>query len=335
MNWVLISMLIIGVLKFGQALIAPLLVAVFIWYLLNAVAEYYKRLMPAKAWWVGCASLAASIATFGIFALVFIQNIAPVVKQFQEKLPQIESKISGLISYIAKSIGFTLDMSWVPDAQRIFMSASLSVAELAASLGVVAIYVLFMFIEQHTFDKKLQHLMNNKDHYKRLHKILSKINSGIKRYLFVKTAISLSTAICSYIVMSIVGIDLALFWAFLIFILNYIPTFGSFIAVSLPVVYAFASLSPVAALWMSILLIGLQILFANILEPRIMGKTLNLSTLAILINLVFWGMMWGAVGMFFSVPLLVAAFIVASHIKKLRPAAVLISANGELPDDEK
>ena len=79
-------------------------------------------------------------------------------------------------------------------------------------------------------------------------------------------------------------------------------------------------------------LIGLQILLGNIIEPKLTGKTLNLSTLAILINLVFWGMIWGIAGMFFSVPLLVATFIITAQFDSTRWIAVLLSADGKIPD---
>ena len=79
-------------------------------------------------------------------------------------------------------------------------------------------------------------------------------------------------------------------------------------------------------------LIGLQILLGNIIEPKLTGKTLNLSTLAILINLVFWGMIWGVAGMFFSVPLLVATFIITAQFDSTRWIAVLLSADGKIPD---
>ncbi|MDR0449532.1 MAG: AI-2E family transporter [Rickettsiales bacterium] len=335
MNWILLSMLVIGILKFGQALIAPLLVAVFIWYLMNAVAEYYRRIIPLKNPFLnGAASLAAAIGTFAIFVAVFVLNIRPIASQFQEKLPLIQGKITYLLAYVAETFGVSTDLAWVPNIQNLAMAVGSSVANLAASVGIIAIYVLFLFIEQGTFKNKLKALFGTPEKYNRLDKILSKIDHGIKRYLFVKTAISLSTAIASYILMSAVGIDLALFWAFLIFMLNYIPTFGSIIAVSLPVLYAFASLSLGAAFWMTAGLIGFQILFANIIEPRIMGKTLNLSTLAILVNLVFWGMMWGAIGMFFSVPLLVAIFIITSHLKPTQNIAILLSSNGQLAADD-
>jgi predicted PurR-regulated permease PerM len=79
-------------------------------------------------------------------------------------------------------------------------------------------------------------------------------------------------------------------------------------------------------------LIFLEIIFGNILDPKLMGKTLNLSTLAILINLVFWGLLWGIAGMFFSVPILAAIFIITAQFDSTRWIAVLLSADGQIPD---
>ena len=118
-----------------------------------------------------------------------------------------------------------------------------------------------------------------------------------------------------------------------IFITSYIPTIGAIVACALPILY---SLITAPSLHQPILtaigLIGLQILFGNILEPKLTGKTLNLSTLAILINLVFWGMIWGIAGMFFSVPLLVAIFITTAQFDSTRWIAILLSADGNIPD---
>ncbi|MCL2629601.1 MAG: AI-2E family transporter [Alphaproteobacteria bacterium] len=335
MNWILIAMLSIGILKFGQSLIAPLLVAVFIWYLLNAVAAYYKKILPESyrnGMAANIASIIASVGTFAGFVLLFSKNVRPVVAQFQQSLPLIQERITSLLTHLAQQLDITLDFTWLPDMQRLAMSIGSSVASLATSIGIISIYVLFMFIEQGTFKNKMKNLFASEQKYEMWNRIISKIHAAIKKYLFVKTAISLATGLASYALMAALGLEMAMFWAFLIFILNYIPTFGSIVAVTLPVAYAFASMSVGLAAWITAGLIAMQILFSNIIEPKLMGKTLNLSTLAILVNLVFWGMLWGAVGMFFSVPLLVGAFIITSHLKSTRRIAVLLSADGRIPE---
>ena len=155
----------------------------------------------------------------------------------------------------------------------------------------------------------------------------------MKRYLFMKTIISGLTGLCAYAWLRTIGLEFAGAWAFLMFIMNYIPTIGSIIACALPILFALA-VAP--SLQLPILtavgLIGLEILFGNILDPKLTGKTLNLSTLAILINLVFWGMIWGVIGMFLSVPILMIIFIVTAQFDSTRPIAVLLSENGKIPD---
>ena len=129
------------------------------------------------------------------------------------------------------------------------------------------------------------------------------------------------------------GLDFAGVWAFIVFVTSYIPTIGAIIACSLPILYSLAVSSNLhTPILVATGLIGLQILLSNIIEPKLTGKTLNLSTLAILINLVFWGLLWGVAGMFFSVPLLVATFIITAQFDSTRWIAVLLSADGNIPD---
>ncbi|MBR6598490.1 MAG: AI-2E family transporter [Alphaproteobacteria bacterium] len=117
------------------------------------------------------------------------------------------------------------------------------------------------------------------------------------------------------------------------FVTSYIPTIGAFVACGLPILYSLVTAPSLQQpLLTAVGLIGLQILFGNILEPKLTGKTLNLSTLAILINLVFWGMIWGIAGMFFSVPLLVAVYITCAQFDSTRWISVLLSADGNIPD---
>ncbi len=209
----------------------------------------------------------------------------------------------------------------------------MSAANLATSIGMVVIYMLFMFVEQSTFNRKFAAMFPNRRQSKKMRYIIDSIDENMKKYLFMKTLISAATGIASYIWLRSIGLEFAGVWAFIVFIANYVPTIGSIVACSLPILYALIS---APTLHQPILvasgLIGLQIVFGNIIEPKLTGKTLNLSTLAILINLVFWGMIWGIAGMFFSVPLLVAVFVITAQFDSTRPIAVLLSADGKIPD---
>ena len=198
---------------------------------------------------------------------------------------------------------------------------------------MILIYMIFMFIEQSTFNKKFSALFPNKTKYKKVRYIIDSIDDNMKKYLFMKTLLSGITGVLSYFWLQAIGVEFAGIWAFIVFVTSYIPTIGAIVACGLPILY---SLVTAPSLHQPILtavgLITLQIVFGNILEPKFTGKTLNLSTLAILINLVFWGVIWGVAGMFFSVPLLVAIFIITAQFDSTRWIAVLLSADGKIPD---
>ncbi|MCL2890036.1 MAG: AI-2E family transporter, partial [Alphaproteobacteria bacterium] len=210
-------------------------------------------------------------------------------------------------------------------------SIGMSAAGWSATLGLVLVYIFFMFIEQSTFQKKIAAVFPDKKRSKKINFIVKSIAANMKKYMFMKTAVSVATALLSYAWMKYFGLEFAGVWAFIIFILNYIPTFGTIIATSLPIIYAML-VAPMLVIPIAAGLITVQLVLSNLLEPRLTGQTLNLSTLAILINLVFWGMLWGPVGMFFSVPLLVATFVITSQFDRTRWIAVLLSSNGQIPE---
>jgi len=327
----------------GRPIIIPLMVATFLWYLINAIGAYYRKVLPpyscaihSENWICRISDWIANvfaIITLGCFVYVFITQIQPMFIELMDALPQIQDKITEFGSYIANEIGIAFDLSLVPNISDIATKLGTAAAGFATSIGMILIYILFMFVEQSTFNKKFSHLVKNKTQSKKLRYILDSIDDNMKKYLFIKTMISAATGIMSYLWMHTIGLEFAGVWAFIIFIMNYIPTIGSIIACGLPILYA---LSISSSLHTPVLVAGglicLQILFGNILEPKLTGKTLNLSTLAILINLVFWGMLWGVAGMFFSVPLLVAAFIITAQFDSTRWIAVLLSADGNIPD---
>lgn len=131
--------------------------------------------------------------------------------------------------------------------------------------------------------------------------------------------------------MLIIGVDFAFFWAFLIFILNYIPTVGSLIATIFPAMIALVQFNSFSPFVLVLVLIGsIQLLVGNVLEPKIMGSSLNISSLVVLLSLAFWGSIWGVVGMILSVPITVMMIIVMSHFPGTKNIAIMLSANGKI-----
>lgn len=322
----------------GRSIFIPLLVAAFFWYLINAISDYFRRIFPSKTHKItgyifDGISYLFSILTLCSAIYFFATQIKPMLTELGAALPAIQTKLIALANYLSGSIGLHFDSNMIPNITKIAANIGTSAANLAASVGMIIVYMLFMFIEQSTFNKKFNALIPQKSRAKKIRFIIDSIDHNMKKYLFMKTLISGITGIASYIWLEAIGLEYASVWAFIVFITSYIPTIGAIVACSLPIAYSIT----VGTGWELPLLtggglIGLQILFGNILEPKLMGKSLNLSTLAILINLVFWGMIWGIAGMFFSVPILVGLYIVAAQFDWSRPIAILLSADGKIPD---
>ncbi|MCL2369162.1 MAG: AI-2E family transporter [Alphaproteobacteria bacterium] len=343
MNFLIPAILIIAILYIGRALLLPILVAVFFWYLLYSIAAYYRKLLPYKDESHGFKHKAfnilagfMSVGTFGFFIHLFQSNIRPAIMGFIARIPEIQGRLIAFQSYVSDAMGIELSASMLPDTTRIIGAITQSTTQLLTITGLITIYIVVLFIEQSTFRKKLAALFPIKKQLQKAQFIIAAIDDNMKRYMFVKTAMSALNAIASYIFLWYIGFEFAFVWAFIVFVLNYIPTLGTAISVSLPVLFAFITgYSPNEIIVLAFGLGAIQAIVGNFLDPRLMGHTLNLSMLVIIINLVFWGMIWGPVGMFFSVPILVATFIIMAQFDKTRPIAILLSANGEIPDKKK
>lgn len=341
MNGLILFAGFILLLWIGSSIFIPLLVATFLWYLINATATYYRKIFPKTpqshgvAVFLNILANVLSVATYVGLIYLFVTRVRPMFGEILPAIPEIQHKLNTLWHYVNDTFGINITGIAMPSIEQIVSVVGSSVAKLATSMGMVIVYMIFMFVEQSTFHKKLAELFPNKTQHKKMSFILNSIDENMKRYLFMKTLVSAVTGVISYIWMYMLGLEFAGIWAFAIFILSYIPTIGAIIGCGLPILFAIligATLNELVLL--SLGLIGLQILFGNIIEPKLTGTTLNLSTLAILINLVFWGLIWGVAGMFFSVPLLVATFIITAQFDSTRWIAVLLSADGKIPDKD-
>lgn len=330
MNAVLSFIGIMFLLWIGRPLLLPIVTAVFFWYLTRAIAFYYKKIVRS-----GILANVLSVSTLFGLIYMFVVMIQPMFVELYRKMPQITAGLEKVMANLSATVGIEISFSSIniPSVQEILTNVGSSLAGGGAVFVMILVYMVFIFIEQNTFSKKLRALFPAKREFTKISFILHSIDSRMKKYLFVKTGISLSTAVCIYIGLVLLNVEFAGLWAFFTFILNYIPTFGSITATIFPMLYVFAMTGDVRTpIIIAIESAIINLVFGNILDPKLTGKSLNLSALVILVNLVLWGMLWGSLGMFFSVPLLIMIYVVAAQFDKSRPLAILLSADGQIPD---
>ena len=165
---------------------------------------------------------------------------------------------------------------------------------------IIFLSVIFILAEMSSFPVKFARAFSNsQDKMVHINRILEKI----RHYLAIKTAASLLTGFIVSLSLYVIGIDYPFLWGMLAFLLNYIPNIGSIIAAIPPVILAFVQIGPVAVMWTAITFVAANMFVGNFLEPKFMGKMLGLSTFVVFLSLIFWGWIFGSVGMFLSVPL--------------------------------
>jgi predicted PurR-regulated permease PerM len=207
----------------------------------------------------------------------------------------------------------------LPIVGRIFTE----VGDVLGKIALILIITVFILLEISGFSAKVRSAFPNADRHMRP---IAEINDNVRRYLALKTLISLATGVLVAVWLRIVGVDYALLWGLLAFLLNYIPSIGSFIAAIPAVMLAFLQLGPGDGIITAIGYLLINTVIGNFIEPRVMGEGMGLSTLVVFLSLIFWGWVLGPVGMLLSVPLTMIMKIALEGSDETRWIAVLLGS---------
>ncbi len=335
--WLLTIGLLLTLIVVGKAYLVPIFMALVIWYLVNALNNLFRHIPLVGAKLPNALTLGMSLIFIGLSLYLVGDTIVATVQSFvvdsQKYAPRIDAQIARVYEIFRPDAEVPTLNSFALGDQLWTYSADLlnTITNFAKGLFLVLLYVLFFLIEQNAFAKKMTALGLGLDESNQLSVVLQEINTAMRTYLGVKTFTSLITALLSWIVLEAINLDYALFWAFLIFLFNYIPTIGSTTATALPAFLAlvqFDSLTPFLVVAFGVT--AIQVLIGNIVEPRLMGDTLNISPLVVVLSLILWSMLWGIVGMLLSVPITVAIIIICAQFPTTRYVAILLSKDGKI-----
>ena len=313
-------------------IVTPLLLAIFLAIMVDGFSRVIRRRLPSLP--PGVATIAAvtlSLAIFAACVLVLANNAAG----FLTTLAKGEPKLNLLIMQMHHTFHMKGPRSLAQILARLqptqyLGSVALALQSVASNAILVLVYLGFLIVSRRTFERKAVRLfISREERHEALHTFL-RIRDGIERYLWIQTVTGLIIAVGSWIVMALVGLDNAVFWAFLIFVVNYIPIVGAAAAIVLPAVFAlvqFDGVGPAIIVLLGLFLITFVV--GNILLPRMQGTSLNMDPLVVLLSLAFWGALWGVTGMFLSTPLTVLVMVILAQFEGSRWIAVLLSADGD------
>jgi len=328
--------LTVYIMVIGRALLVPFMIAVAIWYLINILSDYYHRITIGKWQIPRVVSYIASLLTIIIVLNFLIGMISSNITEVRDAAPLYQENFLKLTAKIFAMAGIDKEPNIAQVINQINLTPFITnlagtLASLAGSASLIMIYVLFLMLEQKYFKVKLVRLLKGSDHRETVFTILEQISLDVKTYIGVKTFVSALTGGACYLVLVTVGVNNASFWAFFIFLLNFIPTVGSMLAVLFPALLSLVQFDTFTPFFIVISgLVIIQMVIGNILEPKLMGSRLNLSPLVVLLSLSLWGSIWGIAGMFLSVPFTVILMIIFSQFDKTRPIAILLSQDGNI-----
>jgi len=339
-KWLLVSLLvglIITSLIYFKDLLKPFVMALMVWYLIKALTILIGRIkiggLPFPRWLCGALSI---VIIFGLIQgciNIIATNLAEMALNYtvyQEKLDLFLNEFGNLVGAknIAESVKSHLGQI---DVRGYLSSAISSLSTMIGTIVIVVIYIIFLLLEEVTFSKKIDIIFTDASQRDRVRRLMDEIFTATNKYITLKTYVSLLTGVLSYVVLLLFGVDYAFLWAFIIFLLNYIPYIGSLVATLLPSFFAIVQFGSFwSFVWVFVSIELIQVVVGNYIEPKVMGKSLNLSPLIVMITLSFWGYVWDLLGMFLSVPITSIMLILMAQFPATRAVAIMLTEKGDI-----
>ncbi len=337
---VVLAFIVGWLLVIGQGILLPIFAAVISVYVLIAAADAMGRFPILRRLPLFARRILVLIGfTMSFVALGLV--VAVTVNQLINLVPVYRHNLETLAAQLADLIGMKEHPTWDDlrvatlgriDLRSLLTSILGSVTNLGTTIFLVVVYAAFLMAERGTFVDKLVAAFPQGEGAELTSQLITDINRRIGEYLAVKTLINVILGAVSYVILVVMGVDFALFWAVMIGLFNYIPYVGSLIAVALPVILSLAQFGSIATtLVLAALLIIPQVFVGNFLEPKMLSRQLNLSPFVVLVALALWSALWGLPGAILAIPMTSMLAIIFAAFPATRFIAVLLSERVDEP----
>lgn len=322
---VLATVATIYFLKWAGSILIPLVFALF---LIAVFWPLYRRLthaFPPALATITCGLLALALGLgFGWALFLSADYVAEQdqISEYQEKFGQIRSRIAETGERIGLPQGEFSDISLKEALNEVLQPVQ---AFLFGGTLTLAFLILGL-VEVRDYGKRLRH--GAPDDYVTVIDVLERVATNFQRYVVVRTGIGLLTGALVTVAALLIGLDLALIWGFINFLLNYIPTLGSILGVVPPTLFALLQFDDLSMVLLTFAIVGaIQLLMGNYIDPLAQGKYLSLSPVVILFAVTFWGFIWGIAGALLAVPLTLLLALVLREFPSSRfLSSLLLSA---------
>ncbi|NVO27793.1 AI-2E family transporter [Donghicola sp. C2-DW-16] len=323
----------------GKAILVPIMFSIILCYILLESAHAIGRI-PGLARSPSWLRHLFTLLAFALLLLALTSITTTNAQALAERVPEYEMRLNMFLNNMAERLNLGEEPTWA--ALRNMMGTDFSLgtatttllgvlANFGTNMFLVLLLSAFLMLESAGLSAKVTRAFETREQSDAIIDIFHKINRQIGQYLAAKTAINIGLAVLSWIVMFVMGVDFALFWAVVIGLLNYIPYVGSLLGVLFPSLLSVVQFGdPMTTVWTATALTAAQMLMGNIVEPRLLGRLVNLSPFVVLVSLVVWGSLWGIPGAFLAVPMTSICALILAGFPATRWISVLLSTEGKI-----
>jgi predicted PurR-regulated permease PerM len=314
--------------QLAKVILVPFLIAVFLALITVRPMLWLqqKRVPSILAALVIVTTIMLILAIVGMILGTSIAEFTASIPAYQARL---DTMVDGVVKFIAKnvkgdlsieSLGDMVDPGWAMGLAATILN---SLKDVLTNTFLIIFTMIFILLEASSGQTKFEAAFGPRETSLDRPRLFLQ---NLGRYLGIKTIVSMATGLCAGVLTWAIGLDFPLLWAMLAFLLNYIPTIGSIIAAVPAVLLALVQLGPGEAGATAIGFAAINVVFGNFLEPRLMGFGVGISPLIVFVGLVFWGWVFGPVGMLLSVPLTMTLKLALESDERTRWLAILLGS---------
>lgn len=323
----ILTLVAVGVaLKAAKGVILPFVIAWLLSYIFGPMFRFMTRKrVPAPVSVVLVLSILFGFCYLGIFFMnTRIVAFAAAYPRYYDQLIVLTKSFAGN-SFLPPD--FWDSINWGESIGRYLLSLSGSLVSLLSSFVLVVVFLVFMLLGSPFVEFKIKKAFPAR-YGATITAILKTISSQIGRYLSLQFLISMSTGFCVWMALSYLRIDFAVTWGVIAFALNFIPTIGSIVASVPPILLALVQYYPnyFPFIGAAVAILMIQMIIGNVITPKVMGDSLDLSPVVILVSLFFWGWLWGFVGALISVPIAAIVKIICENVDSLNVIGIMMGS---------
>ncbi len=322
---------VIAGLKLAVDIVLPILLSIFLSIVALPLVRGLQRLRVPTGLAILVVVVVAGGSLLGITGI-----IAGTVRTFATDIGRYEQPFNLLLSQglgWAHSYGVVIEETEISSLLKpsvimgLVQDAVEGLVGVLSQVVIVVVTMTFILFEASELAQKLQVAFGTDS---QPGGPLAEAGPQVQRYLLIKTLVSLVTGVLAGLLCRVIGLDFWVMWGLIAFLANYIPSIGSIVAAIPPLLLAIVQLGPEYAVVVALGYLVINVVFGNFIEPRLMGRSLGLSPLVVFLSLIFWGWVWGPVGMLLCVPMTVIVKLVLESSEDTRWVAVFLGSAREI-----